>query len=218
MLSGLTIQFTEAGLITPIGGMSSISFRPLITTGYIQNSPILRQPNPGLTYINPVSPTPMNGANSWFYVNRPTIQKGVLTQNPWFSGSTPSAVFNIPTGVPKTDNTPDYDAILAQRFPDAYKLLEELRRLNKKKEEQRKKEQRPNVSEGTTGEPDSKSDNIFTPDVKDIGHMTTTQPSMINGKYVMTKLTKKKFYQQAQPVRPESEKPETKEVVYFIDT
>lgn len=180
---------------------------------------MLRQPNPGLTYINPVSPTP--GATSWFYVNRPTIQKGVLTQNPWYSGTTPPVIYNIPTEIPNTDNKPDYDSILAQRFPDAYKLLEDLRRLNKIKEEQRKQQQRPNIPEDThttTEEPDFKDKHIFTPDVKDLGLMTTTEPTMINGKYVMKKLTKKKFYHQAQPVRPENEKPDTKEVVYYIDT
>ncbi|CAH0625370.1 unnamed protein product [Chrysodeixis includens] len=211
VIFGSLIRFSEAGLITPLGGMSSISFRPVITTGYLQNSPILRQPAPGLTYINPVSPAPVNGGNQWFFLNRP-VQNGVLTQNPWYLGTTPIPIFNIPTDVPKTDTTPDYDKILAERFPGAFKLLDELKNLNKIKEEEKGL-----ISHVTAGVSDAHDKSIFSLG-KEEQRVTGTGASTHNGRWLLKKLTKKKFFQQAQPVRPENEKPKTKDVVYYVDT
>lgn len=227
-----------------------------MNTGYDPN-------NSRIPFGQPIlSRTPFDDRNNLRRpLGDPGNSRGMLGHNDWWPGETtqspqlylhPDDVFIKTT--PSTINTPDQ--IIAKKFPQAEKLLEQLKKLNKIKELQQQrdleerqkqekqkgldkiKEQRKQPDIAVTVTPIIKETKKTTKQA--IQSTTTTKPhnnvtlkinikvsenkttnpnetDVMNGKIIMKKLRKRKFYYQVQPVTPETDSNKSNESVYYID-
>ncbi|XP_075976728.1 uncharacterized protein LOC142976967 [Anticarsia gemmatalis] len=203
MVLGGTIPKTEAGIFDPIRNIFDPAVHNEDTPAKVFNS-----------FLPPFrSSSEIQGSPT----RRP---KGRSLRNSrawWAMDSTPKApliqnIFNDPS-----TTTPDYDKIVAERFPEATDLLEKLKELNRLKEEQKQKE----IAGGNEfGRPTSKPP-IFggqtTPPYDNGNGGQSAEKITPDGKLIMRPITKRHFYFQAVPVRPEGEDNSISETIYYVD-